>query len=160
MSKFKTISERYPTGTTFKFHSGNFTGLTGIVKKVNENVKNSIFGFIIEVELSNGKTGFVEKSEHFTVIKKIKLPIVKTMYYIQSGFIGNAALWWAIDSKGYTTEIDKAGKFSKEEAKEIINRPQDRAWECSHIDTCIEARKIIIDVQYLNIKKCLKGKRK
>jgi hypothetical protein len=82
------------------------------------------------------------------------------MYYIQSGYIGNACLWWAIDSKGYTTEIEKAGKFSKEEAKKIINRPQDKAWECSHIDNCLEARKTIIDCQYLNHKKSLKGKRR
>lgn len=82
------------------------------------------------------------------------------LYYIQNGWVGNAILWWAIDSKGYTTEIDKAGKFTKEQAKEIINRPEDRAWECSHVDSCLEARKTIIDGQYLNIKKCLKGKRR
>lgn len=70
MSKIKTISENYPIGTRLKFHSGNFMGLSAVVKKVNENVKDAIFGFLIEVELSNGKTGYVEKSEHF---KKIKL---------------------------------------------------------------------------------------
>jgi transcription antitermination factor NusG len=70
MSKVKTISERYPIGTKLKFHSGNFMGLSAVVKKVNENVKDAIFGFLIEVELSNGKTGFVEKSEHFKIVKK------------------------------------------------------------------------------------------
>lgn len=82
------------------------------------------------------------------------------MYYIQNGYVGNAALWWAEDSKGYTTEIIKAGKFTKEEAKEIIKRPEDRAWLCSHVDKTIKAQKLVVDIQYLDIKKCLKGKRK
>ena len=82
------------------------------------------------------------------------------LYYIQNGYIGNAILWWAIDSKGYTTEISKAGKFTHEQAKSIINRPEDKAWECNHVDKCLKAHKTIIDSQYLNPKKCLKGKRK
>jgi len=32
------------------------------------------------------------------------------LYYIQNVYVGNAILWWAIDSKGYTTDIGKAGK--------------------------------------------------
>lgn len=72
------------------------------------------------------------------------------MYYIQNGWVGNAILWWGKDSKGYTTYIQQAGKYTKEQAKEIIKRPEDKAWECSHVDNCIEARKTIIDGQYLN----------
>lgn len=82
------------------------------------------------------------------------------MYYIQNGYVGNSMLWWAIDRKGYTTEIDKAGKFTKEEAKVIIKRPQDRAWPCSHVDNCKQARKTIIDGQYLNRRYCLQGNKK
>lgn len=82
------------------------------------------------------------------------------LYYIQTGYVGNAILWWAIDSKGYTTEIDKAGKYTKQQAKEIINRPQDIAWECSHIDNNLKAHKLIIDAQYLDSKKSLKGRKK
>lgn len=81
-------------------------------------------------------------------------------YYIQNGWVGNAILWWAIDSKGYTTDIRKAQKYGKEEAKRIIQRPQDRAWECKHVDECEEARKVTIDGQYLNDLKCLKGKKR
>ena len=81
-------------------------------------------------------------------------------YYIQNGWVGNAILWWAIDSKGYTTEINKAAKYSYEEAKKIIQRPEDRAWECTHIDKCLQAHKTIIDGQFLNYKKCLIGRKK
>lgn len=70
MSKNRTISDMFPIVTKVSFHSGNFLGLDGIVKKVSENVKDAIFGFIIEVELSNGKTGYVEKTEHLTKVRK------------------------------------------------------------------------------------------
>ena len=82
------------------------------------------------------------------------------LYYIQSGYVGNAILWWALESKGYTTEIIKASKFTKEEAKEIIKRPQDIAWECNHVDKTIKAHKTVIDVQYLNSKHKLIGRKK
>ncbi len=70
MTKNRSISDIFPTGTKVSFHSGNFIGLDGVVKKVKENVKDAIFGFIIEVELSNGKTGYIEKSEHLTKVRK------------------------------------------------------------------------------------------
>lgn len=82
------------------------------------------------------------------------------LYYIQNGWVGNAILWWAKDSKGYTTEIDKAGKYTKEEVKDIIKRPQDVAWECSHVDNNISARKLVIDGQYLNRRYKLIGNKK
>lgn len=82
------------------------------------------------------------------------------MYYIQSGYVGNAILWWAKDSKGYTTEINKAGKYTKERAKEIIQTPQHKAWECNHIDKTIAAHKHTIDAQYLNRRNCLIGRKK
>jgi hypothetical protein len=44
------------------------------------------------------------------------------MYYIQNGYVGNAILWWGIDSRGYTTDINKAGKYTKEETLEIIKQ--------------------------------------
>ena len=66
----KSIKDIYPVGTKVSFHSGNFLGLDGVVTKVNEDVKDAMFGFIIEVELSNGKTGYVEKTEHISKSKK------------------------------------------------------------------------------------------
>lgn len=73
-----------------------------------------------------------------------------TLYYIQNGYVGNAILWWAIDSRGYTTELEKAGKFTKEEAEGIIKRPEDIAWPCDYIDSRTRAHKVIVDSQYLD----------
>lgn len=82
------------------------------------------------------------------------------LYYIQNGYVGNAILWWANESKGYTTDIRKAGKYTKEEAKNIIKRPEDTAWLCRHIDNNEAAHKTIIDGQYLNSKYRLIGKKR
>lgn len=73
-----------------------------------------------------------------------------TMYYIQNGYVGNAILWWAESRQGYTSDIRKAEKFTKEETEKIITRPQDIAWPCDYIDNLIDARKVIIDSQYMD----------
>ena len=74
------------------------------------------------------------------------------MYYIQDSrsFIGNSVIWWGIDSKGYTTDISKAGKYTKDEAFTICkNRDTDIAWLCSHVDKNIKQH---VDMQYLKKK--------
>ena len=81
-------------------------------------------------------------------------------YYIQNGYVGNAILWWAENSNGYTTDFRKAGKYTEEETLSIIKRPQDIAWECDHVDNCLEAHKLIIDIQYLDFKHRMVGNTK
>lgn len=59
-------------GTNVHFHSGNFEGLDGIIENIDWKSKhpNAIFGFYHKVKLSNGNYGFIEKSDHFKIIKK------------------------------------------------------------------------------------------
>jgi hypothetical protein len=76
-------------------------------------------------------------------------------YYVQNGYIGNAMCWWALDSKGYTTDITKAHKFTYDEAFSILksnekdNRRNEKVWSCDYIDNSEKAKKLIIDSQYL-----------
>jgi transcription antitermination factor NusG len=58
-------------GTKINFHSGKFDGLTGVITELDWDSKDkrAIYGFLHTVELSNGNIGFIEKSEHFTIIK-------------------------------------------------------------------------------------------
>lgn len=74
-------------------------------------------------------------------------------FYIRAkseGFLGNAVMWWKADRNGYTEDINKAGKFSKEEALEICrNRKSDVAYNVDYIEKNTRARKTIIDAQYL-----------
>ena len=75
-------------------------------------------------------------------------------FYIQtSGYCGNAMYWWGKDSKGYVTDIRKAGKYTKEEAEGICERPRDLAWECDYIDNLLEGQKLIIDMQFVELEK-------
>lgn len=83
-------------------------------------------------------------------------------YYIQSGYVGNAILWWRKDSKGYTANFNEAGRYSKEEAMGIINnRPEeDCAWLCSHVDNNLDSHILTIENNNLDFNFRLKGKRK
>ena len=75
------------------------------------------------------------------------------MYYIQNdGYLGNALIWWGEESRGYTCDISKAGKYTKEQAKNICKRPEDTAWECDYIDNLEIAKKVIVDAQYVDRK--------
>ena len=58
------------------------------------------------------------------------------MYYIQNGFSGNALVWWREDSKGYTSNLNEAGRYTKEFALNQIalGRSGEHAWLCSYID--------------------------
>ena len=43
-------------------------------------------------------------------------------YYIQNGYVGNAILWWAENSHGYTTDFRKAGKYTEEETLSLFGK--------------------------------------
>lgn len=92
-------------------------------------------------------------------VSRNKDSILSKLYYIKNGYIGNAILWWGVNSKGYTTDICKAGKYTKEEAIEITKRPEGEAWLCDYIDNNYESNKSTVDCQYLKSTKinCIKG---
>jgi hypothetical protein len=65
-------------------------------------------------------------------------------------FVGNDVLFWALDSKGYTTNINKAHRFTSEEAKHIEdNRSTDRAIPLTEV---LEAARQAVDFQNLDRK--------
>lgn len=69
-------------------------------------------------------------------------------FYIQDSrsFVGNDVLWHAKDNKGYTTNLDCAQTYTREEAEAIYkNRQTDVMWPVEYIDTVtIRA----VDMQY------------
>lgn len=80
----------------------------------------------------------------------------KELYYIQNGYVGNAVYWWALDSKGYTTDVNEAQKYTYDEMKSIVNnRRQDIGWPVSYIDENAKAHKTIIDAQYISKSKSI-----
>lgn len=59
------------------------------------------------------------------------------MYYIRDrrSFVGNACLWWREGGKGYTTNLDDAGKFTEEDAHRIHrNRSTDEPIPCAVVE--------------------------
>jgi len=54
-------------GDKIIFTSGNFSGMTAVVNKLNFNSTNpkAIYAIYHEIILSNGNIGFIEKSEHW-----------------------------------------------------------------------------------------------
>ncbi len=50
------------------FHSGNYSGLTGVITEVSYNAPDTPYGLRFTVKLSNGNLGYIEKAEHFHLI--------------------------------------------------------------------------------------------
>ena len=83
------------------------------------------------------------------------------LYYIQCGYVGNALCWWRPYGKGYTTNINEAGKYSELEAKEQAKRRvDDVAWQCDYIDKNDKAHKVVIDEQFIDYSKSFRGRKK
>ncbi len=77
-------------------------------------------------------------------------------YYIQNtcaGFLGNSIVFWAIDSRGYTPDLQKSHKFTEEEAKEICqgNPVKNKAWPVEYIENNVGIQRVI-DSQFLDHK--------
>lgn len=76
------------------------------------------------------------------------LPSDKT-FYVQDrrGYVGNSVLWWGLNGDGYTTNIDNAHKFTKNEVQSFIGgRETDIIWESQHIESVVKRH---VDSQYL-----------
>lgn len=59
------------------------------------------------------------------------------LYYIQDkrSFTGNSVMWWCVDGKGYTSDVKKAWRVTREHAQSICrSRDTDVAWTCALID--------------------------
>lgn len=54
-------------GDKVKFVSGNYDGLQGeiIETDFNNTDKRAMYGYLHKVKLTNGKIGYIEKSEHW-----------------------------------------------------------------------------------------------
>lgn len=78
----------------------------------------------------------------------------KEEYYIQNtnqGYLGNAIVFWAKNSRGYTADLNNSHKFTYEEAKKICtNNPEkNKAWPVSYIDGN-SGNQTVTDCQYLD----------
>ena len=80
-----------------------------------------------------------------------------SQFYLQDSrtFVGNDVLWWAKDGKGYTTDLRKAEKFTKDEALRTHQmRHSDIPWPCAYIDA---RTRPAVDFQYIKRAEALEG---
>lgn len=74
-------------------------------------------------------------------------------YYIQNknaGFLGNSPMWWALNSNGYTANLEKAHKFTEAEARKIWegNPEKNIVWPAHYIDNNPGIQRVV-DSQYM-----------
>jgi hypothetical protein len=93
----------------------------------------------------------------FTRNDRLNLLPDDEMYYIQDtrGYVGNCVLWWQLKNSGYTTNIDLAEKYTKEEMLDIClnGRETDVPWIASHIEENLTRH---VDMQNLDSTFCVK----
>ena len=74
-------------------------------------------------------------------------------YYIQrheSGYLGNAPIWWCKNGYGYSAYLEKAERFTEQKVIEICGVPigekgeKYKAWPCDFID---ERTHTVFDMQ-------------
>ena len=78
------------------------------------------------------------------------------MYYVQDSrsYCGNSVFWWSKESRGYTTDLNMAHKYTKDEiVKRFSNgRETDIIWKASHVEQHIKTH---VDAQYLERDFCV-----
>jgi len=82
---------------------------------------------------------------------------MNNLFYLQDSraYVGNDVLWWAIDGKGYTTDLRKAHVYTKDEAvKQHESRITDIPWPKEYID---EKTRPAVDMQYIKREEALLG---
>lgn len=63
--------------------------------------------------------------------------MAEKLYYIRVlGFNGDSLLWWRPNRRGYTADLNMAGKYTKTEAEEIVSMrpPEDIAYPVDVVD--------------------------
>jgi hypothetical protein len=78
------------------------------------------------------------------------------MFYVQNmrNYVGNAVLWWGLNSSGYVTDLKKAHKYTKEEIIKKFGRGRetDVIWPASHVENAIRE---YVDIQGLKRECCI-----
>lgn len=93
------------------------------------------------------------KPHHSPLPAAEALPATEKMtdeWYLQDTrfYTGNDVMWWAKDGKGYTSDVNKAHVYEREEAfRQAAIRGTDRAWPKSYIDG---KTRPAVDMQYID----------
>lgn len=79
-----------------------------------------------------------------------ELPATGSRYFIATrkhGFVGNDVLFWRPEAKGYTTNLDDAGKYSEAEATKIVRGAPPGECRMLPVDDVIRLTRRVFDGQ-------------
>lgn len=81
----------------------------------------------------------------------------KYLLWDTRSYVGNCVLWWAPNGNGYVTDVDAAGRYSKESAERIQNGrgtdfaiPESLAVECSRRRVDVQLLRSVMEERGLN----------
>lgn len=79
--------------------------------------------------------------------------VEEPLFYLQNqtaGYLGNSPVFWGVDGAGYTSRLDRAKKFTYEEAQSIMRSTKGShswfAWPVDHVD---KHAHLTVDIQDL-----------
>lgn len=80
--------------------------------------------------------------------------VKKKEYYIRTeGFNGDSLLWWRPNEGGYTMDLNKAGRYSEDDALSICRGSgTEAAYECNKVDNLKEGIFRVAHADYLGYK--------
>lgn len=121
--------------------------VVGVGKFMGRNRVIGEYIFVMDEEVEPGEYVLILNSrQEFTLsIKDDGLYVVQD----SRGYVGNAMSFWGHNGSGYTTNFNKAGKFTKEKALAIHNAHKDRThiWPVKYMQQRLIQ---IIDSQYVS----------
>lgn len=83
------------------------------------------------------------------------------LYYLQDTRqkVGNCMLFWGVKDRGYTCQLDDAGKYTGSEARDRCRDGDHKAWPCGFIErnAVRHVRADSIDVRLAAIDRARKG---
>jgi len=104
----------------------------GVGKFIGKHRVDGSFMFMFDHHLPDGNYMIIlSGTEQYEATKSNQ-----EYYYLwNGGYVGNAMLWWRKGGAGYTTNLDEAHKFTKEEAMNYQKaRNSDIPYLCAHVD--------------------------
>ncbi len=91
-----------------------------------------------------------DKRREERLLKVMQFPETE-MFYVQKGYVGNSCYWWGLGNCGYTTDLNKAEKYTREDIlKYFIGRSdENKIWAASHVEERVSRQ---VDSQHLDYK--------
>lgn len=119
-----------------------FVGVLNKAKNIWKYKRDITNGFLMcVIQRWENKSEVIKSGTDEWEVSVRKLPTKKAepLFYIQNtkaGYLGNAIMFWGKNRSGYTANLEDAGQYSYEEAKQLCqgNPEKNKAWPVEYIE--------------------------